>query len=285
MFRDCRAAGATFNRVTSNRLRLIRSETAQSPGAEPAIFRGSANRKPETELLTSAGGHSSPVVGCAWSPDGTRLLSASWDDKLRIWDASSGDCLSTLSGHSESVRACAWSPDGTRLLSASEDKTLRIWDASSGDCLSTLSGHSASVRACAWSPDGTRLLSASDDKTLRIWDAVSGDYLSTLSGHSSSVTVCAWSPDGTRLLSASWDGLMRLWDAESGKPLAAFHVFGNPRARGAGWAALDLANNRVLSCSEEAWRDLRWIRPAPAGGRQEALPAEYFGPLPVKPGN
>ncbi|HZH13345.1 MAG TPA: TIR domain-containing protein [Archangium sp.] len=84
-------------------------------------------------------GHASFVTECAWSPDGLRLLSGSWDNSLRVWDAASGECLLTLSGHASLVTACAWSPDGLRLLSGSSDKSLRVWDAASGQC--SWSGH------------------------------------------------------------------------------------------------------------------------------------------------
>jgi WD40 repeat protein len=45
-------------------------------------------------LLTCAG-HESYVFACAWSPDGQKLLSGSWDNTLKVWDAASGHCLST----------------------------------------------------------------------------------------------------------------------------------------------------------------------------------------------
>jgi len=35
-------------------------------------------------------GHQSLVLSCAWSPDGRRIVSASRDGTLRIWDASTG---------------------------------------------------------------------------------------------------------------------------------------------------------------------------------------------------
>ena len=124
-------------------------------------------------------GHTTSVDSCAWSPDGQRLLSGSWDTSLKVWDAASGECLLTLSGHASSVEACAWSPDSQRLLSGSWDTSLKVWDAASGECLLTLSSHTSSVEACAWSPDGQRLLSSSIDSSLRMWDASSGQ--------------CAWS--------------------------------------------------------------------------------------------
>ncbi|MBN1203784.1 MAG: hypothetical protein JXB05_02525, partial [Myxococcaceae bacterium] len=62
------------------------------------------------------------------------VLSGADDKSLKVWDASSGQCLLTLSGHSSWVSACAWSPDGRRVLSGAADKSLKVWDASTGQC-------------------------------------------------------------------------------------------------------------------------------------------------------
>ena len=74
----------------------------------------------------------------AFSPDSARLASASNDNTVKIWDASSGECLQTLEGHSWGVTSVAFSPDSARLASASYDNTVKIWDAHSGACLQTL---------------------------------------------------------------------------------------------------------------------------------------------------
>ncbi|KAF2462479.1 uncharacterized protein BDR25DRAFT_202744, partial [Lindgomyces ingoldianus] len=51
------------------------------------------------------------------------LASGSDDNTVKIWDASSGACLSTLKGHSNVVISVAFSPDSTRLASGSHDET------------------------------------------------------------------------------------------------------------------------------------------------------------------
>ena len=60
--------------------------------------------------------------GCAVSPDGTWIVSASWDKTLKVWDAGTGEARLTLHGHTDAVWGCAVSPDGAFIVSASYDK-------------------------------------------------------------------------------------------------------------------------------------------------------------------
>ncbi len=55
----------------------------------------------------------------AFSPDGQRLASASWDLTVKVWDAANGQELQTLKGHTAEVSSVVFSPDGQRLASAS----------------------------------------------------------------------------------------------------------------------------------------------------------------------
>ncbi|KAL2137636.1 hypothetical protein VTI28DRAFT_8723 [Corynascus sepedonium] len=77
-----------------------------------------------------------------WSHDATRLVSASNDYTVKIWDPATGQCVSTFEDHSGWVTSVAWSHDATRLVSASDDWTVKIWDPATGQCVSTLKGHS-----------------------------------------------------------------------------------------------------------------------------------------------
>jgi WD40 repeat protein len=67
------------------------------------------------------------VYTVAWSPDGARLATGSYDETAKVWEADSGRLLVTLSSHSGGVNGVAWSPDGDRLATACYDKTTTVW--------------------------------------------------------------------------------------------------------------------------------------------------------------
>ena len=76
--------------------------------------------------------HDDVATSAAFSPDGRRIVTASWDKAARIWDAADGRAIATLAGHEGEVYSAAFSPDGRRIVTASWDKTARIWDAVDG---------------------------------------------------------------------------------------------------------------------------------------------------------
>ena len=79
-------------------------------------------------------GHTDRVKTVAVFPDGKRVVSASDDNFVKIWDVASSTCLCTLYGHRYSVMAVAVFPDDKRVVSGSGDKTVKIWDVESGIC-------------------------------------------------------------------------------------------------------------------------------------------------------
>src|SRR5262249_17111723 len=77
-------------------------------------------------------GHEEVVVSAAFSPDGGRIATASWDGTARVWDAGTGKELFVIRGHEGRVYSVEFSPGGEWLLTASEDGTARLWYADTG---------------------------------------------------------------------------------------------------------------------------------------------------------
>ena len=154
-----------------------------------------------------------------FSPDGSRVVSASSDNTARLWDSTTGRPIIALIGHANRVWSASFSPDGTHVVTASSDKTARIWDSATGRPIIALIGHTDRVWFASFSPDGTRVVTASGDHTARIWDAATGKEIVLLSGHTDWVHSAGFSPDGKRIVTASFDKTARIWDAVTGRQL------------------------------------------------------------------
>jgi WD40 repeat protein len=144
-------------------------------------------------------------MSVAVSPDGRRIVSASPDKTVAVWDLESGTRIHQLIGHQSVVNSVVVSPDGRRIVSGSWDRTVAVWDLESGARIHHLIGHQGWVNSVAVSPDGRRIVSASDDKTVAVWDFESGTRLATLALDGSILSV-AWHRDGRLILAGDSAG-------------------------------------------------------------------------------
>ena len=120
-------------------------------------------------------GHTALVSGAVFSPDGTRIATASNDGTTRLWDAQTGaELLSIPTGVTNGLHGIDYSPDGKLLATAGRNGTAILWNAESGERLIDLVGHSDQVTGIKFSPDGKWLATASEDRTVKIWDIATG---------------------------------------------------------------------------------------------------------------
>jgi WD40 repeat protein len=159
------------------------------------------------------------VQSVAYSSDGQRLATGSYDKTSKIWDSKSGNVLITLHGHTAPVTSVAFSPDGKWLATGSDDKTAKVWYLKSGKTLLTCKGHTKGIVSVVFSPDGQRLLTGSHDITAIIWNAENGKILMNLTGHLKGVKSVVFSPHSNILATGSSDKTAKIWDSKSGKLL------------------------------------------------------------------
>jgi WD40 repeat protein len=217
--------GLTFQQALNEPDSTAPAQTARDLADRETRPRFRWVNKPQTisPCVLTLVGHRDLVNSCDVSPDGKRIVSASSDKELKVWNVANGRSLLTLRGHGASVETCSFSPDGKRIVSGARNGELKLWDAVSGDELRSFPRHGDGVATCKFSLDGHRVVSSWGDNTLKIWDAETGSELHTLSGHAGVVHSCEFSPDDKLIVSGGSDGSLKLWDAASGEELESFN--------------------------------------------------------------
>jgi WD40 repeat protein len=113
-------------------------------------------------------GHKDDVTSVAFSPDGTKIVTASVDHDARIWDARDGAPRQLLRGHFAVVSGARFSPDG-RWVATAGPEAAGLWSAASGSLVYRLQGHTGKLLSVAFSPDSRRLATGGFDGTVRLW--------------------------------------------------------------------------------------------------------------------
>jgi WD40 repeat protein len=223
------------------------------------------------ELKTLLKGHESSVNALAFSPDGTRLISASADTTAILWDVTPLTAprsatkaapatlmpLHQLKGHTADIYAVGFSPDGARAVTGALDDDLRLWRVADGQEIAVMKGHADKVLAVAVARGGT-VASGNISGEIRLWDGRTGAFLRTLARQGTVVGSLSFSPDGKTLLSGiskvSADGNSygaHVFDVASGRELITYREHDNivlataisPDGR---WAATGGGNNHEI---------------------------------------
>jgi len=136
----------------------------------------------------------------AFTPDGTRLISAGAGREIKIWEPFKEREILSLDGHTNSVSAIAVAPGG-RLISGSLDGTVQVWEASplaERRELFSLAGHTNRVFSLAFDPSKQgRLVSVDQDNRGLVWDTVEHRQVGSFHG----IFDITFSPDGRHRVS------------------------------------------------------------------------------------
>ncbi|XP_039140095.1 guanine nucleotide-binding protein subunit beta [Dioscorea cayenensis subsp. rotundata] len=172
-------------------------------------------------------GHTGKVYSLDWTPERNRIVSASQDGRLIVWNSLTSQKTHAIKLHCAWVLTCAFSPNGQSVACGGLDSACSIYNLNSQverdgniPVARVLTGHKGYVSACQYVPDqDTRLITSSGDQTCVLWDVTTGQRISVFggefpSGHTADVlSVSINTSNSNMFVSGSCDATARLWDA------------------------------------------------------------------------
>ncbi|CAI0377272.1 unnamed protein product [Linum tenue] len=222
------AASETVNtlreRLKQKRLQLLDTDVAgyaRAQGKIPVTFG-------PTDLVCcrTLQGHTGKVYALDWTTEKNRIVSASQDGRLIVWNALTSQKTHAIKLPCAWVMTCAFSPSGQSVACGGLDSVCSIFNLNSppdkdGNLTVSkmLSGHKGYVSCCQYVPDeDAHLITSSGDQTCVLWDTTTGLRTSVFggefqSGHTADVLSVSINGTSSRMfVSGSCDGTARLWD-------------------------------------------------------------------------
>jgi len=187
----------------------------RNPSSLAIRFLVSQAVRPMDRLERRLVGHTRDVPYAAYSPDGTRIVTASSDGTARIWASDDGRQIAVLKGDDQFLDAATFSPDG-RLVATATDHAVRLYRADTGEHVRSIDDPDA--YRIWFMPDGKRLVIGTQSGILRLRDVDTGDTVDEVKHHTDRIQDLAFSPDGKRFAVASYDGVASVWDVATFRP-------------------------------------------------------------------
>jgi WD40 repeat protein/beta-lactamase regulating signal transducer with metallopeptidase domain/uncharacterized GH25 family protein/glutathione peroxidase-family protein len=221
--------------------------------------------------------------GIAFSPDGTKLVSARIDGEVLLTEVKSGRILLKKT-HGRETKAVAFSPDGTQFASGGNGK-VHVWSAANGDEIKILDSGTQlpatlgdrmgtwGIAAIAFSPKDKLLAAATGrpDATIYVWNLETGKIVTKIEkAHGEEVLSLAFTGDGNQLISSGYRRVprsefgkafhaktvqvpeIRLWDATTGSRVRELAT--NEPEAGFGISALSGNGKILVSAADEKIR-------------------------------
>lgn len=192
------------------------------------------------------------LKGLAISNDGKRI-SRSTEKDVTIWDAVTGDSLTTLAAEEKAAfHEIAFTLDNKKVVIASDNNTAMFWNVTEKKFETPLTGflnqrdrggldydpnfywQSAIAKYVRFkntlliSNDGKTLIKGKFGTKVKRWDIATGKSVMEYVGHKKAVLCYDLSKDGKRLLTGGGDGKVMLWDLETGDSLRSIQAYREP---------------------------------------------------------
>ncbi len=179
------------------------------------------------ELVATLSGHREAITAIANSADGTKIISGSYDDTVKVWDLASQKNILTIYGHNTDVSAVA--VHDRFLISADRGGKVILTDVETGTEIKVFESVDSTLSSIAFTGRGNRFITAGRDATVRLWDGEqnSDKPSRSIKAHRDPITSLAYSKQRGLLVTGSTDNTIKLWRASNSRLIRTYRGHNN----------------------------------------------------------
>ncbi|XP_075043815.1 WD repeat-containing protein 88 isoform X2 [Mixophyes fleayi] len=148
-----------------------------------------------------------------------RLVTASYDKTVKLWDLETGEVLWSINLDGL-VTSCNVSGDGKYVVCGVDvENAVCIVDCTTAAKVVNIKDHHKStITRCCFDSESQRICSVSSDRSVKLWDLkAQRTTLRINQAHSNVISDCGFSSNSRLLSTASWDKSIKLWDINTGE--------------------------------------------------------------------
>lgn len=124
-------------------------------------------------------GHTEPISGIEFSEDGGKVVTSSWDGKIKLWHTLTGMQTAKFNDKGAPIYSVNFSPEQTHIISGDGDRKVKFWNIQTGQLDQQLSGHISAVTDIKLTSDGKLMITRGMNGEVIVWDYATKKQLYT----------------------------------------------------------------------------------------------------------
>lgn len=170
-------------------------------------------------------GHLAKIYAMHWAEGTVRLVSASQDGKLLVWDAMTTNKAYAIPLRSSWVMTCAYSPQSGFVACGGLDNICSVYNLRRNETpirvCRELNAHTGYLSCCRFLSE-KQIITSSGDMLCMLWDIEAGTKVREFVEHTADVMSVTISPDKNLFVSGACDTTAKLWDVRTGGCVQTF---------------------------------------------------------------